>query len=91
MKKSYQLDGLYDNLFNWVEGFKPNAIKGDFSLIRGNKKPSLYGICDMVFNLFIPDKIENYIDNHEIENKDAWIKRIQSYQDPKTGFPPSNY
>ena len=86
MKKKYQLDGLYDHLFCWIESFKSNNIAGDFSLIRGNKKPSLYGICDMVFNLFIPNKIENYIDSHKIENKDAWIKKIQSYQDPKTGW-----
>ena len=82
----YQLENFYDNLFSWVKSFKINATPGYYSLIRGKKKPSLYGICDMVYNLFIPARIKNYLDTHKTETKESWIKNIQSYQDPKTGW-----
>ncbi len=87
----FNLDIFHDNFFNWVESFKITNIAGDFSVIRGKKKSSLYGICDMVFNLTIPDQIEHYLNIHEIENREAWIEKIQSYQDSKTGWFKDDY
>jgi len=87
----YQLDAFYDHLFGWVESYKTTNVAGEFSLIRGKKKISLYGICDMVFNLIISNRFKNYLESHEIESKEAWIKRIQSYQDPKTGWFKDHY
>ena len=82
----YHLEGFYDHLFDWVDSFKPNKVNGEFNLIRGRNKISLYGICDTVFNLFISNEIEHYFDIHENESKEAWIEIIQSYQDPRTGW-----
>jgi len=87
----YQLEAFNNNLFGWVDSFKTNKINGEFSLIRGKKKPSLYGICDMVFNLFITKSIKNFLEIHENESNEIWIKKIQSYQDPKTGWFKDSY
>jgi len=89
--KKYQLDGFYKHIISWVESFKINDGDGNFSLIREKKKPSLYGICDIIFNLFIANKIDSYLNSHEIETKEGWIKEIQSYQNPKTGWFKDNY
>jgi hypothetical protein len=84
--RRYQLNGFYDNLFSWINSFKIENSSGEFSLIREKEKPSLYGICDMVYNLMIPNEIEKYLKSHENESKIEWIKNIKSYQDPKTGW-----
>ncbi|TFG15683.1 MAG: hypothetical protein EU531_08275 [Promethearchaeota archaeon] len=89
--KKYPLNGFYNHLFDWVESFKTDDGDGKFSLIREKKKPSLYGICDIVFNLFIPNKIDNYLNCHENDTKKGWIEEIQSYQNPKTGWFKDNY
>jgi len=75
-----------DNLFTWVDSFKIPAQASCYSVIRSKKKPSLYGITDMVFNLSIPQRLEEYFSSYREENKEEWVSHIQSYQDPKTGW-----
>ncbi|MFX1495524.1 MAG: hypothetical protein ACFFBZ_14670 [Promethearchaeota archaeon] len=81
----YNLDSFLENLFEWVDSFKIDNEAGHFSLIRGKNKPSLYGICDIVFNLVIPNQLDKYISFYEIDIQ-MWIKQIQSYQVLKTGW-----
>jgi hypothetical protein len=40
----------------------------------------------MVFNLFIPNKLEEYLSSQNDISLEKWIEWIQSFQDPKTGW-----
>ncbi len=82
----YNLDLFLENLFNWVDSFKFNNKSGQFCVKREEKKPSLYGICDIVYNLIIPNQLSQYFETHKNEDIKKWIKVIQSYQNPKTGW-----
>ena len=82
----YNLDLFLDSLFNWVDSFRFNNTPGQFCVKRDRKKTSLYGICDTVYNLIIPNQLSNYLETHKNEDIQYWIKEIQSYQNPKTGW-----
>ena len=82
----YNLDLFLENLFDWVDSFKINEIPGQFCVKRDKKEPSLYGICDIVYNLIIPNQIDGYLESHKNEDIQKWVKEIQSYQNPKTGW-----
>jgi len=84
--KTYNFDLFLENLHEWVDNFKFNAKSGQYSVRREQKKPSLYGTCDMVYNLTIPNEFESYLESHPHETIENWIKVIQSYQDQKTGW-----
>ncbi|MFX0023017.1 MAG: hypothetical protein ACFE9S_11890 [Candidatus Hermodarchaeota archaeon] len=81
----YNLDLFLENLFDWVDSFKFNNVSGQFNVKRDEKKPSLYGICDIVYNLTIPNQLTQYLETQKNEDIRKWIKEIQSYQNPKTG------
>lgn len=85
-QKKYNFDPFLKNLHNWVDSFKFNDKSGQYSVIRGQNKPSLYGTCDMVYNLLIPNELESYFNSHENEKIEDWISIIQSYQDQNTGW-----
>jgi hypothetical protein len=57
----YNLNPFVANLFEWVNSFKFGDNLGQFSVKRGKTKSSLYGMCDMVFNLVIPNKLKEYL------------------------------
>ncbi|TFG15795.1 MAG: hypothetical protein EU535_00945 [Promethearchaeota archaeon] len=84
--KHYNFDLFLKYLHNWVESFKYNDKSGQYSVIRGQKKPSLYGICDMVYNLVIPNELDAYLNSHKNEKIEDWVSIIQSYQDEHTGW-----
>ena len=84
--KQYNFNVFLKNLHNWIDSFKYNDESGQYSVIRGQKKPSLYGTCDMVYNLFIPNEFDAYINSHKNEKVEDWISVIQSYQDERTGW-----
>jgi len=86
MSKKYNLNDFIPILHEWIESFRINQQPGNFSVVRGKPKPSLYGPCDMVFNLKITDQFERYMENHSYEDKEGWIRRIQSYQRPQSGW-----
>lgn len=75
-----------ENLFEWVDDFRIKNSKWNFAVKKGEQKPSLYGLCDAVFNLRIPNKLDEYLSNTPKENLAQWISNIQSYQNPKTGW-----
>lgn len=82
----YNLDQFLINLYAWVDSFKLVKPPTRFSVEHDQERMSLYGLCDMVFNLTIPNEIENYINTHDdLERKD-WISNIQSYQSETTGW-----
>ncbi|TXT59461.1 MAG: hypothetical protein BAJALOKI1v1_1420003 [Promethearchaeota archaeon] len=90
MMEKYNLTPFNSMLHEWITCFK---IKDDgkreeiqFAVKMNSQDPSLYGICDMVFNLTIPNEFEKYLSAMPNETKDDWIKTIQSYQNPKTGW-----
>ncbi|MFW9900213.1 MAG: hypothetical protein ACFFDY_02865 [Candidatus Thorarchaeota archaeon] len=82
----YNLDIFLDNIFDWVDSFKVNGNSGHFSVERDKKKQSLYGICDIVYNLVIPNQLDHYLELNINEDLQKWIEVIQSFQDPKTGW-----
>jgi len=82
----YNLNPFITNLFGWVNSFKFGDYPGHFSVKRGKKESSLYGMCDMVFNLVIPNKLEEYLHSQEDISLEKWVEQIQSFQDPKTGW-----
>ncbi|TFG06055.1 MAG: hypothetical protein EU539_08695 [Promethearchaeota archaeon] len=82
----YNLDLFLKNLHEWVDLFKFNNISGEFSVIREQEKPSLYGTCDMVYNLTMPNELVSYLESHVNEKAEDWITVIQSYQDERTGW-----
>jgi hypothetical protein len=82
----YNLDKFNENLFDWIDSFKSNNVPGQFLVKRDKKKPSLYGLCDIIYNLTIPNRLNNYLERHKNEDIQVWVKEIQSYQNPKTGW-----
>ncbi len=84
--KKYNLDLFLSYLFGWIDSFKLNNVPGQFCVKRDKREPSLYGICDVVYNLIIPNQLENYLRTHKNEDINIWVKNIQSYQNPKTGW-----
>jgi hypothetical protein len=84
--KNYNFHIFLDLLSEWVDSFNISGGSGQFSVKMGSQKPSLYGICDMVFNLSITNEFDGYVESHHNEAKEEWIKTIKSYQNPKTGW-----
>ena len=84
--KKYDLDGFITNLYEWIDSFQIDQKSGHFAVMKGDKKPSLYGLTDMIFNLKITNEFDTYFKNHDFEHIDNWIKIIQSYQRPKSGW-----
>lgn len=82
----YKLDSFISNLFEWIDGFVIPGSSGLFSVRRDDKIFTLYGLTDMVFNLIIPYKLQEYLSMHSKLDLEQWIKAIQSFQDPKTGW-----
>ncbi|MFW9937648.1 MAG: hypothetical protein ACFFD5_08360 [Candidatus Thorarchaeota archaeon] len=82
----YNLNPFIKNLFEWINGFKFGDKQSQFSVKRGKCKPSLYGMCDIVFNLVIPNKLEEYLRFHTDISLEKWIDNIQCYQDPRSGW-----
>ena len=86
----FRLDGFLENLHAWVKQFEIDEKPGSFFYKAINDKSktqplSLYGTTDMVFTLFITNELENYYKDFN-EKKEVWIKKIQSFQHPKTGW-----
>jgi len=87
MTERFSLNPFLDILQEWIDSFRiENTPSGHFRVKIGKDKPSLYGICDMVYILSGIDGLEDYFTSHEAEKKEAWISVIQSYQDPKKGW-----
>ncbi|MFX1441921.1 MAG: hypothetical protein ACFFHV_00780 [Promethearchaeota archaeon] len=84
--RKYRFDPFLNNLHGWIDSFKFNKQSGQFSVVRGWNKPSLYGICDMIYNLVIPNELHSYIKSHNNEEIDDWISVIKLYQDKNTGW-----
>ncbi len=82
----FNISPFLRNLLDWVSQFKLKQGRGDFSVELDNKKPSLYGICDTVFNLAISNQLEGYLAERPSEDKESWTSVIQSYQKPETGW-----
>jgi hypothetical protein len=82
----FDLNPFLRNLHDWVNFFKIISEPGKFSVLRDKNVPSLYGTCDMVYNLVIPNELENYFNKHSDDDEEEWIRFIQSYQNPKTGW-----
>jgi hypothetical protein len=82
----YNLDLFLNFLFDWVDSFKFNNIPGQFHVNKNKNKPSLYGICYVVYNLVIPNQLARYLETHKNENIQDWIKQIQLFQNPNTGW-----
>ncbi len=82
----YKLNKFQDHLFDWVNQFRIQRDKGFFSLKANNQTPSLYGLTDMVFNLVIPNRLDDFLTKNEDIEKDEWVHQIQSFQNPKTGW-----
>ena len=82
----YRLDQFLDNLFDWVNSFRVNNQSGYFSVRRNQNQPSLYGLTDMVYNLLIPNQLEEYLSNNQGIEKEVWINKIKKFQNPKTGW-----
>ena len=66
--RTYNLDDFLINFNDWIDNFKLKRNSSYFSFKQNQRKSSLYGLCDMVDNLVIPNQIENYIKtNHDLE------------------------
>ena len=85
-QKKYNLDPFLKNLHKWIDSFKINGKINQFSVKMNQDEPSLYGICDMVYNLAITNELDSYFKSYDNEDKNEWISIIQSYQNPKTGW-----
>lgn len=77
--RTYNLDDFLINFNDWIDNFKLKRNSSYFSVKQNQRKSSLYGLCDIIYNLVIPNQIENYIKtNHDLE-RDKWIDNIQIY------------
>jgi hypothetical protein len=86
MTKKVNFNPFLNNLLEWVDQFSISNHPAMFSVKRSQENPSLYGICDILFNLTISNKLEEFFSKNPDEEKDLWIKKIQSYQNPKNGW-----
>lgn len=82
----YELNQFLSFVFDWVNSFKFDDTPGHFMVKKGKEKPSLYGVCDMIYVLAGVNKLDEYFNIHTNENRDSWISVIQSYQNPKNGW-----
>jgi hypothetical protein len=82
----YNLNKFLSNLFEWVNTFRVNNQTGYFSVKPNQDSPTLYGLTDMVYNLLIPNQLEDYLSKHTEISKDIWIEKIRAYQNSKTGW-----
>jgi hypothetical protein len=86
ISKIYDLSPFLDFIFDWVDQYRLPDRKWCFSVKKEDLKPSLYGLCDMVYNLRIPNMLEEYLSKSSGENLAQWISNIQSYQSSKSGW-----
>ncbi|TXT59923.1 MAG: hypothetical protein BAJALOKI2v1_150012 [Promethearchaeota archaeon] len=87
MEAKFDFSPFLDFLFEWIDQFKLSSRSpASFSVKVNNPYPSLYGISDTVFNLNITNSLKSYFSHHPQENMESWVKEIQSYQNPKTGW-----
>ena len=84
--RRHSLEGFLSHLHEWIDCFKLDSRPNQFSVLREKKKASLYGTCDMVYNLVITGGLEKYLKTHPEEDVGEWIAHIQSYQDSRTGW-----
>ncbi|MFX0074397.1 MAG: hypothetical protein ACFE96_03070 [Candidatus Hermodarchaeota archaeon] len=82
----YNLNNFLTNLFKWVNSFRVNNQSGFFSVKQNQKSPTLYGLTDMVYNLLIPNQLDDYLAKYTELSKDEWIEKIKSFQNSKTGW-----
>ncbi|MBD3194094.1 MAG: hypothetical protein GF317_03505 [Candidatus Lokiarchaeota archaeon] len=83
---TYNLTKFTEYLIEWAKTFQVDEKPYKFSVKREGQTLSLYGMCDMVYNLTIPNLIQNYISQDSTKIKKNWVEIIQSYQNPKTGW-----
>lgn len=88
--KLYNLDGFLRNLHEWVSQFARDGEPGNFFYRpikpKKQKSLSLYGSTDMVFTLHITNELVKFYDAFTEEKRESWIKGIQGFQNPKTGW-----
>lgn len=82
----YDFEPLLEFLFEWIKKFRLDENSAQFRVKMDKNEPSLYGICDMVYNLVITKKLKTYMNQFPKVKTEDWITEIQSYQDPKTGW-----
>jgi hypothetical protein len=82
----YELKNFYKYLFEWIDQFKLNNSLLDYSVKVNSNKSSLYGLTDVVYILKITNSFEEYIRKFEENPISKWVTKIQSYQNPKTGW-----
>jgi hypothetical protein len=82
----YNLKSFLANLFDWVNSHRVDNKTGFFSAKANQNSPTLYGLTDMVYNLLIPNQLDEYLLKYTELNKEKWIEKIQSYQNSKTGW-----
>lgn len=82
----YNLNKFLANLFDWVNSFRVNNQTGYFSVKHDQDSATLYGLTDMVYILLISNQLDDYLSKYRDIEKKTWINKIQSYQNPKTGW-----
>ncbi|MBD3253879.1 MAG: hypothetical protein GF383_02245 [Candidatus Lokiarchaeota archaeon] len=82
----FNFNSFLKNLFSWVDSFQIDGKPGRFSVTIDKEEPSLYGTCDMVYNLKITNNLQDYLKTHREESLEEWRKFIQSYQNEKSGW-----
>ncbi|TFF97065.1 MAG: hypothetical protein EU547_05370, partial [Promethearchaeota archaeon] len=84
--KQFNINPFLGYLKEWISQFNIKGKPGYFKVERNDNSPSLYGICDTIFNLRISNQLDTYLDELPEEEKNSWISVIQSYQNPQTGW-----
>lgn len=84
--KKYDINTFLGYLKEWVDQFNIKEESGYYSVELGDDSPSLYGICDTIFNLKITNLLDEYLIENPSENIESWKSVIQSYQNPNTGW-----
>ena len=82
----FNIKPFLSNLMKWIDQFQLSGPPGYFSVEPNENSPSLYGLCDTIFNLRITNQLEEYLKNNPNENLSAWVSVIQSYQNQETGW-----
>ncbi|NVM27503.1 MAG: hypothetical protein HWN65_01565 [Candidatus Helarchaeota archaeon] len=77
----YNLNNFLSFIHEFIEQFKAGPKIGDYSYKRGKEIPDLYGSSDILMTLYAINELK-LTENQRLE----WIKRLQTFQDPKTGW-----
>ncbi len=81
LQQTYQLDNFLSYIHEFIAQFRAGSKIGDYSYRKGRNISDLYGSSDILMILYTINEL-----NLTAKQRLEWIQRLQSFQDPKSGW-----